>query len=109
MSQKAIGFLDFFTSGAKLAFTRLKQAFVKALIFYHFDLEYYIRIELDTSGYAIGEVLNQLISDNLGQWHLVAFFSYKMILAKTRYKTHDSEFLAIIDAFKSWRYYLKDF
>ena len=58
---------DFFTSRAKLAFTKLRQAFVKALIFYHFDLEHHIRIETDASGYAIGGVFNQLTLSNSGQ------------------------------------------
>ena len=31
-----------------------------------------------------------------------------MILAKTRYKEHDAELLAIVNAFKNWCYYLKD-
>ena len=31
-----------------------------------------------------------------------------MILAKTRYGTHDSELLAIIETFKTWRHYLED-
>ena len=62
---------------------------------------------MDVSGYAIGEVLNQLTSE--GQWHPVAFFSRKMILTKTRYKTHDGELLAIIEAFKTWRHYLEGF
>ena len=30
-----------------------------------------------------------------------------MIPAKTRYKTHDSELLAIVEAFKTWRHYLE--
>ena len=30
-----------------------------------------------------------------------------MILAKRRYKTHDAELLAIIEAFKNWRHYLE--
>ena len=30
-----------------------------------------------------------------------------MIPDKTRYKTHDSEFLAIVKAFKTWRHYLE--
>ena len=58
-SQKAVG-LDFLTPGARLAFTKLKQMFVKALILHHFNLERHIRIETDASGYAIGGVLNQL-------------------------------------------------
>ena len=98
---------DFFTPGARLALTKLRQAFLKAPIFHHFDLERHIRNEIDASGYAIGRVLSQLISDNLGRWHLVAFFFQKMILAETRYETHNSELLAIIEAFKTWRHYLK--
>ena len=45
---------------------------------------------------------------DLGQWHLVAFFLRKMIPAETQYKTHDGELLAIVKAFKTWRYYLED-
>ena len=30
-----------------------------------------------------------------------------MILAKSWYKTHDNEFLAIVEAFKKWWHYLK--
>ena len=30
-----------------------------------------------------------------------------MIPAKTRYETHDGELLAIVEAFKTWKYYLK--
>ena len=30
-----------------------------------------------------------------------------MIPAETRYKTHDAELLAIIEAFKTWRHYLE--
>lgn len=100
---KNIGFL---TSKASTAFIQLKQAFTKALIVWHFDLECHIRIETDISDYAICRVLNQLIL-NSGQWHLMPFFSRKMILAKTRYKTYNGELLAIVEAFKTWRHYLK--
>ena len=30
-----------------------------------------------------------------------------MILAKTHYKMHDAELLAIVKAFKNWRHYLE--
>ena len=101
--------LDFLTLGAKLAFAELRQAFVKAPILHYFDPERHIRIETDVSGYAIGGVLSQLTSDNLGQWHPVAFFLRKMIPAETRYKTHDGELLAIVEAFKTWKHYLEGF
>ena len=93
--------LDFFTPGAKLAFTKLRQAFFKAPILNHFDPEQHIRIEKDASGYAIGGVLSLLILDNMRQWHLVAFFFWKMILAVTKYETYNGELLAIVEAFKT--------
>ncbi len=43
----------------------------------------------------------------LGQWHPVALFFRKMILAETRYETHDGKLLAIVETFKTWRYYLE--
>ena len=106
-SKNLNGVRAYLTPGAKRAFTQLRQAFTKALIFRHFDPEYHIRIETDASGYAIGGVLSQLTSDNSGRWHPVAFYSRKMIPAETRYETHDGELLAIVEAFKTWRHYLK--
>ena len=44
---------------------------------------------------------------DLSQWHLIAFFSKKMIPAETRYETHDGKLLAIFEAFKTWRNYLE--
>ena len=90
---------------------------MKIPILYHFDPESHIRIETDASGYVIGSVLSQLsfgtrpdgivTKADLGQWHLIAFFSKKMIPTETWYKTHNSEFLAIVEAFKTWRHYLE--
>ena len=56
-SKKMVG-SDFLTPGAKLAFTELRQAFLKAPILHHFDPERHIQIETDVSGYAIGGVLS---------------------------------------------------
>ena len=58
---------DFFTPGARLVFTKLRKAFLKALIVHHFDPEHHIPVETDTSGYAIGRVFSQLPLDDLGQ------------------------------------------
>ena len=108
---------SFLTPEARSTFNRLRLAFTEALILRYFDPECHIRIETDASGYAIGGVLSQLASGtssdgvvtktDLGQWHLVAFFSRKMISAETRYETHDGELLAIVEAFKTWRHYLE--
>ena len=89
----------FFNPKAYLAFTQFRKVFTKALILYHFDLKRYIRIKIDALGYAIGEVLSQLdfemglvgqvtyksnLLSKIGQWHLVTFFSRKMIPVETR-------------------------
>ena len=49
---------SYLTPKARLAFTKLRKAFTKALILRHFDLEYNIRIETDALSYAIGGVLS---------------------------------------------------
>ena len=108
-SKKTVRSSDFLIFRAKLAFTKLKQVFFKAPILYYFDLERHIWIKMDILGYAIVRILSQLTSDDLGWWNLVDFFSQRMILTKTRYETHNSEFLAIVEVFKTWKHYLKSF
>ena len=87
------------------------------MILQHFDPECHIWIEINASGYTIGGVLSQLISNQVipdrtigsnVDWHPVAYFSRKMIPAKTRYETHNGELLAIVEAFKTWQHYLED-
>ena len=106
-SKKTVRSSDFLTPRAKLAFSKLRQAFLKAPILHHFNPERHIQIETDVSGYTIGRVLSQLTLDDLGCWHPLAFFSKKIIPTKIRYETHDGELLAIIESFKTWRHYLE--
>ena len=61
----------------------------------------------DVFGYAIGGIFSQLTSYDLGLWHLVAFFSRKMILTDTQYETYDAKLMAIFKAFKTWKHNLK--
>ena len=48
------------------------------------------------------------MTSETGQWHLVAYYSQKMIPSETRYETHNAELLAIVEAFKNWCHYLED-
>ena len=82
VSNSAKNVSNYLTPDAKKAFDQLYQTFIEALILYKFDPEQYIQVKTDTSGHAIGEVLSQLTND-LGRWHLAAYFSRKMIFAKT--------------------------
>ena len=88
----------FLTSKAKKDFNRLRQAFTKASILRHFDPECHIWIETNASGYAIERVLSQLTANQVTSdkairsnvdWHLVIYFSRKIILAETQYETHN--------------------
>ncbi len=65
----------FFTSNTRKAFTKLRQVFIETPILNHFDPKHHIRIKTDVSGYIIGEIFSQLISDDLGWWHPMVFFS----------------------------------
>ena len=99
----------------------MRQTLTKAPILQHLDLKDHIQIETNVSGYAIGRVLSQLnfdwvapndLNSNLaksdfGQWHPVAYFSKKMIPAKTQYKTPNAKLSAIVEVFKTWHHYLK--
>ena len=66
-SKNLNGAIVYQTPNTKQAFTQLWQAFIKAPILWHFDLERHIQIETEVSGYTIGGVFNQLIWDNSGQ------------------------------------------
>lgn len=90
------------TPEAKKAFKDLKAAFTTAPVLRHFNPELPIRVENNTSDYAIGGILSQLHSE---VWHPVAYCSRKQIPAETRYDTHDKELLAIVESFKHWRHY----
>ena len=48
----------FFTPKARLAFTKLRQIFVEALILYYFNPKCHIQIKTDASGCAISEILS---------------------------------------------------
>ena len=79
--------------------------FIKTPVLRHFDPKCHIRIQTDALSYGIDGVLSQLILDNLGWWHPVAYFSKTIILAKTWHITHNAEFLALIKVFKTLRHY----
>ena len=73
--------MSYLTPNNRRAFTQLRKTFTKAPILQHFDLKCHIRIETDELGYAIGGALSQLTDS--GRWHPVAYYSQKIIPAKT--------------------------
>ena len=91
--------LSFLTPKARIAFNRLQLVFTKALIFWYFDFECYIKIKTDVLGYIIGRMLNELISEinsnriitktNFGQSYLIVFFFRKIIFIETGYEIYN--------------------
>ena len=73
---------------AEKIFRRLREAFTKASLLCHFDSELLIRVKTNTLDFDLIDILTQLQNDNK-QWHLVAFYSRKMISAERNYETHD--------------------
>ena len=86
------------TDIAEKVFGWIKKSFSAAGVLAHFDPHKCIRLEMDTSKFAIAAILSQFQEE--GQWRPVAFWSRKLILAETRYETYDQELLAIVAVFK---------
>lgn len=54
---------DFLTFKAQIVFIQLWKAYIKVLIFHHFDPKRYIQIETDSFSYAIGAGFSQMTLD----------------------------------------------
>ena len=76
------------------AFKKLKEHFTKEPVLAALDLDKKMRIEVDASDYATGEVLSMECED--GMWRLVAFLSKSLNETERNYKIHDKKMLAII-------------
>jgi len=61
-------------------------------------------VETDATDFALGCVLSQYQGRRL---HPVAFHSRKLNSAERNYEIHDMELLAIMDALKEWKRYLR--
>ena len=64
-----------------------------------------MRIKVDVSDYAIGEVLLMECEDGL--WRLVAFLSKSLNKTERNYEIHDKEMLVIIKGLENWRHLLE--
>jgi hypothetical protein len=69
-----------------------------ALILHHFDHDWEVIVETDTSDYISAGILSQY--DDEGVLYPVAFFSKKHSPAKCNYEIYDKELMAIIRAFE---------
>jgi hypothetical protein len=78
----------------QIAFDTLKITFTSAPILAHFDLDWDIIVEIDTSDYVSTSVLSQYNDDNI--LHPVAYFSKKHSPMECNYEIYNKELMAIV-------------
>jgi len=83
----------------------LKERFTIEPVLVKLDLDKKMRIEADTLGFVIGEVLSMKCEDK--KWRLVAYILKLLNKAERDYKIHNKEMLVIIRCLEAWRYFLK--
>jgi hypothetical protein len=88
------------------AFQKLKELVTSAPVLTTPADDQPFRIEADSSDYATGAVLSQLLTED-GKWHLVAYYSKSLSETERNYEIHDKEMLAIIRALDEWRHFLE--
>jgi RNase H-like domain found in reverse transcriptase len=94
-----------FDESCKLALLTLKQAFISTLVLTHYKPGCLLVIETDASDYALAAIFSQVEFN--GEIHPVTYLSRTFSDTKLNYDTHDKELMAIYEAFKAWRHYLK--
>jgi len=69
------------------------------------DLNKKLRVEADTSNYAMGRVLSMRYTDKL--WRPVAFISKLLSNTECNYEIYNKKMLAIVKCLETWRYFLE--
>ena len=86
------------------AFEELKVRFTTEQVLVTPDLDREMRVEADTSDFAMGGVLSMKCEDE--RWRPVAYISKSLNEAKRNYEIHD-EMLVIIWCLEAWRHFLE--
>ena len=94
-----------FSEDCQRSFNALKHAFTTVPILTHFIPDTPIIVETDASNYAIAGILSITCADR--EIYPVAYYSRTLTAPELNYDTHDKELLAIFEAFRNWRHYLK--
>jgi hypothetical protein len=80
----------------QMAFNTLKAAFTSVPILAHFDLDWDIIVETDTSDYVSTSMLSQYNDDNI--LYPMAYFSKKHSPTEYNYEIYNKELMAIVQA-----------
>jgi len=86
-------------------FKELKKRFTKEPVLAAPDIDKKMRMEVDASDYAAGDILSMECGDGL--WRPVAFLSKLLNETERNYEIHDKEMLAIIRGLEAWRHLLE--
>ena len=83
----------------------MKERFTKEPVLAAPDLDKKMRMEVNTSDYAMRRVLSMEYKDKL--WRPVAFLSKSLNEMERNYKIYDKEILVIIRGLENWRHLLE--
>ena len=89
------------TPDAEAAFIRVKEALADVTLLVHPQSDAPTCLIADASDVAVGAVLQQQIHS---VWSLLAYFSWKLSPAETRYSTFDCKLLVVYLAIKHFRH-----
>ena len=87
----------------KKLFKKLKKLFTVKLILKIYTLNLPTVVKIDALDFVLGVYL---IQKYLNKWHLVAYYSCKMILPKLNYNIYNKKLLGIVAALKEQRAFL---
>ena len=97
------------TKEARTTFKELKVAFTTAPVLRHYNANLPVRLETDTSSFAILGILSQQNNEESPEkchWHPMAFWSHQMLPVEWNYHAGQTELLAIVMVCKHWHHYL---
>ena len=89
----------------QFAFDELRQKLYSTPVLTYFIAGRQLLVEKDASKYVCWGILSQQEED--WKWKPIAYRAKTMKLAECNYDVHDNELLAIVQALKEWRRYLK--
>ena len=105
LMKKNISFV--WTEKAEETFKKLKKLFIFQSILIMFESEKSITLEINVLNEAIETCISQ--SNDKKCLHFIAYYNHKITVAELNFEIHDKKLLAIVDSFKQWKVYLKEF